>query len=70
MHQRPSRDRRAYFGQDVEGIVARLLSEQLPDGGWNCEAPKRSTRSSFNTTLGRNVAHERQHSTKATRGIA
>ena len=60
----------AYFGQDVEGIVARLLSEQLPDSGWKCEAPKRSTRSSFNTTLGRNVAHERQHSTKATRGIA
>jgi hypothetical protein len=41
----------AYFGQDVEGIVTRLLSEQLPDGGWNCEAPKRSTRSSFNTTI-------------------
>jgi hypothetical protein len=41
----------AYFGQDVGGIVGRLLSEQLPDGGWNCEAPKRSTRSSFNTTI-------------------
>src|SRR4051794_6623992 len=24
-----------YFGQDIEGIVARLLSEQLEDGGWN-----------------------------------
>src|SRR5262249_22319848 len=32
----------AYFHQDVRGIVARLLGEQLPDGGWNCEAPKRS----------------------------
>jgi hypothetical protein len=26
----------AYFGQDVGGIIARLLGEQLPDGGWNC----------------------------------
>jgi hypothetical protein len=41
----------AYFGQDVRGIIARLLSEQLPDGGWNCEAPNGSTRSSFNTTI-------------------
>jgi hypothetical protein len=41
----------AYFGQDVRGIIERLLSEQLPDGGWNCEAPNRSTRSSFNTTI-------------------
>ena len=41
----------AYFGQDVRGIVDRLLREQLPDGGWNCEAPERSTRSSFNTTI-------------------
>ena len=28
----------AYFGQDVRGIVDRLLAEQLPDDGWNCEA--------------------------------
>jgi len=41
----------AYFGQDVRGIVARLLAEQLPDGGWNCEAANGSTRSSFNTTI-------------------
>ncbi|HLK64662.1 MAG TPA: hypothetical protein VKU19_14555 [Bryobacteraceae bacterium] len=41
----------AYFGQDVHGLVARLLAEQLPDGGWNCEAPNGSTRSSFNTTI-------------------
>jgi hypothetical protein len=41
----------AYFGQDVQGLVARLLSEQLPDGGWNCDAPDRSSRSSFNTTI-------------------
>jgi hypothetical protein len=41
----------AYFGQDVRGIVERLLAEQLPDGGWNCEAANGSTRSSFNTTI-------------------
>ena len=41
----------AYFGQDVREIVDRLLDEQLADGGWNCEAPDRSTRSSFNTTI-------------------
>jgi hypothetical protein len=41
----------AYFGQDVQGIIDRLLDEQLADGGWNCEAPKRSMRSSFNTTI-------------------
>src|SRR5437773_301192 len=41
----------AYFGQDVQGLIDRLLGEQLSDGGWNCEAPSRSTRSSFNTTL-------------------
>ena len=41
----------AYFGQDVRGIVDRLLAEQLPDGGWNCEAANGSLRSSFNTTI-------------------
>jgi hypothetical protein len=41
----------AYFGQDVHGIIGRLLSEQLPDGGWNCEAANGSTRSSFHTTI-------------------
>jgi hypothetical protein len=41
----------AYFGQDVRGIFDRLLAEQLPDGGWNCEAANGSTRSSFNTTI-------------------
>jgi hypothetical protein len=41
----------AYFGQDVQRIVGRLLGEQLPDGGWNCEAANGSTRSSFNTTI-------------------
>jgi len=41
----------AYFVEDVRGIIDRLLTEQLPDGGWNCEAANGSTRSSFNTTI-------------------
>jgi hypothetical protein len=41
----------AYFGEDVRGIVERLLGEQLGDGGWNCEAERGSTRSSFHTTI-------------------
>src|SRR5579862_9276462 len=41
----------AYFGQNVSSIIDRLLAEQLPDGGWNCEAANGSTRSSFNTTI-------------------
>jgi hypothetical protein len=51
-----------YFGQSVDGVVARLLGEQLEDGGWNCEMENGSVRSSFATTI--NVlegllAHER-----------
>jgi hypothetical protein len=41
----------AYFGQDVQGIVARLLGEQMADGGWNCEQERGSTRGSFHTTI-------------------
>jgi len=41
----------AYFGQDVDAVVARLLSEQLDDGGWNCEVENGSVRSSFHTTI-------------------
>ena len=41
----------AYFGEDVSRLIDRLLAEQLPDGGWNCEAANGSTRSSFNTTI-------------------
>ena len=41
----------SYFGQDVQAVVDRLLTEQLSDGGWNCEVERGSTRSSFNTTI-------------------
>jgi hypothetical protein len=41
----------AYFDQDVDGVVARLVGEQLEDGGWNCEAENGSVRSSFDTTI-------------------
>ncbi|SFJ24474.1 hypothetical protein SAMN05421835_10428 [Amycolatopsis sacchari] len=41
----------AYFGVDVDGIVERLVGEQLPDGGWNCEAENGSVRSSFHSTI-------------------
>jgi hypothetical protein len=41
----------AYFGQDVGGIVDRLLDDQMSDGGWNCEQERGSTRGSFDTTL-------------------
>jgi len=41
----------AYFGERSDRLVDRLLSEQLADGGWNCEAERGSVRSSFHTTL-------------------
>jgi hypothetical protein len=40
-----------YFGEDVSGLVERLLGEQMADGGWNCEQEHGSTRGSFNTTI-------------------
>ena len=41
----------AYFDVDVRGIVNRLLTEQMEDGGWNCEQENGSTRGSFDTTI-------------------
>jgi hypothetical protein len=52
----------AYFDQDVDDVVHRLVSEQLDDGGWNCEVENGSVRSSFHTTirvLEGLLAHER-----------
>jgi hypothetical protein len=40
-----------YFDQNVDGVVTRLLGEQLEDGGWNCEVENGSVRSSFATTI-------------------
>jgi hypothetical protein len=51
-----------YFEQGVDDVVARLVAEQLEDGGWNCEAENGSVRSSFHTTirvLEGLLAHER-----------
>lgn len=33
----------AYYGEDVKGIVDRLLGEQMSDGGWNCEQENGAT---------------------------
>jgi hypothetical protein len=41
----------AHFGQDVSGLVDRLLGEQMADGGWNCEQENGSVRGSFDTTI-------------------
>ena len=44
----------AYFretGAQVDRLLERLLGEQLHDGGWNCEAPRRSQVASFHTTI-------------------
>jgi hypothetical protein len=41
----------AYFGESVDRIVDRLLSDQLDDGGWNCWAEYGATVSSFHTTI-------------------
>lgn len=40
-----------YFGVRSDRLVDRLLSEQLADGGWNCEAERGSLRSSFHSTI-------------------
>ena len=41
----------SYFGVDMAPLVERLLNEQLPDGGWNCEVENGATVSSFGTTI-------------------
>jgi hypothetical protein len=41
----------AYFGVGMAPLVERLLREQLPDGGWNCEVENGATVSSFGTTI-------------------
>jgi len=41
----------SYFGVEMTVLVERLLGEQLPDGGWNCEVENGATVSSFGTTI-------------------
>ena len=41
----------AYFGVDMRSLANRLLTEQMEDGGWNCEQENGSTRGSFDTTI-------------------
>jgi hypothetical protein len=41
----------AYFGADVDDLVTGLLAEQLGDGGWNCEAERGATVSSYHSTI-------------------
>jgi hypothetical protein len=41
----------AYFGADMDGLAARLLDDQLDDGGWNCEVEQGATASSFDSTI-------------------
>jgi len=58
----------AYFGVDVSPLVARLVGERLADGGWNCERPNGSVRSSFATTI--NVLDGLLEHERATGGTA
>ena len=44
----------AYFEYDddrLDTIVAHLLQQQLPDGGWNCQRPYGATHASVHTTI-------------------
>ena len=41
----------AYYGEDMQPLVERLLNEQMADGGWNCDQEDGSTRGSFHTTI-------------------
>lgn len=58
----------AYFGVDMTPLVDRLLREQLPDGGWNCEVENGATVSSFGTTI--NVLEGLLEHERATGGSA
>jgi hypothetical protein len=41
----------SWFGVDLSPVIARLVAEQQPDGGWNCERANGSARSSFHSTI-------------------
>lgn len=40
-----------WLGADVDGLVDWFLAHRMPDGGWNCDWPGGSTKSSFHSTL-------------------
>ncbi len=58
----------AYFGVDMSPLAARLVGEQQPDGGWNCERANGSVRSSFDSTI--NVLEGLLEFERATGGTA
>jgi hypothetical protein len=58
----------AYFDVDMAPLVERLLGEQLPDGGWNCEVENGATVSSLVTTI--NVLEGLLEHERATGGSA
>ena len=44
----------AYFrypDERIHSIASFVVSQQMSDGGWNCESPKGATHSSFHTTI-------------------
>jgi hypothetical protein len=41
----------AYFGEAVDGVVERLVRDELADGGWNCWAAYGAKVSSFHSTI-------------------
>jgi hypothetical protein len=41
----------AYFGERHDEVVDWLLSEQVEEGGWNCQTVRGSRRASFDTTI-------------------
>jgi len=58
----------SYFSLDMASLAARLLGEQMADGGWNCEHENGSTRGSFHTTI--NVVEGLLEHSRATGGSA
>ena len=40
-----------YADERIHAIASFVVSQQMSDGGWNCESPKGATHSSFHTTI-------------------
>lgn len=41
----------AYFGQPMDGVVERLVADQMKDGGWNCRSQDGATVGSLHSTI-------------------